>query len=148
MADPLSISGLAAGLVSLGLQVSGGITQYFDALECRDQDLSSARQLNDALQKTLRVIETHVAQLKSGHHAATAAVQTCLDSCKTDLQALQRLVAELAGPDQVVAGRVSKIKSRSQKLLYPFSRPKLQQLEAKLRNANATLQLAMQTLEL
>jgi hypothetical protein len=43
MADPLSIAGTVAGLVSLGLQVCGGITQYLDAIKCLAEELSSAR---------------------------------------------------------------------------------------------------------
>ncbi|KAH6838338.1 hypothetical protein B0I37DRAFT_316861 [Chaetomium sp. MPI-CAGE-AT-0009] len=148
MADPLSVAGLAAGLVSLGLQVSGGIAQYVDALDCREHDIAYARQQNDSLHKTLQVIETSLVQLRHDHHPATAAVQGCLDSCKTELNALQDLVAELAHPAQSITNRRSKIKSHGKKLLYPFDRPKLQQLETKLHNANATLRLALQALGL
>ncbi len=148
MADPLSIAGLAAGLVSLGLQVSGGITQYVDALDCREADIASAKQLNDCLQKTLQFIEESLSDFRNDHLAATAVVQACLETCKANLRALQSLLAELAGPDQTHIGRRSRIQNRGKKLLYPFSRPKLQQLETSLRNANATLQSALQALGL
>lgn len=148
MADPLSVAGLAAGLVSLGLQVSGGITQYLDALDCREQDISSARQQNESLRKVLPVIEASLSQLQSDHHTATAAAQACLDSCKTSFKALQDLVTDLTGPDQANSGKRSKIASHGRRLAYPFKRPKLQQLEGKLRSANAALQLALQALEL
>jgi chromosome segregation ATPase len=148
MADPLSVAGLTAGLVSLGLQVSGGITQYIDALDCREKDIASAKQQNDSLHKTLQTIEASLVQLRRDHHAATTAVQACLDSCQTELKDLQKLVAELAVPNQPVIDRRSKIRNRGKKLLYPFDRPKLQQLETRLRNANATLQLALQALGL
>ncbi|RYP45967.1 hypothetical protein DL768_007749 [Monosporascus sp. mg162] len=127
MADPLSVAGLAIGVVSLGLQVTGGITDYIDALNCRDQD---------------------IALLQRDHQAATAAVRECLDSCKKELQVLESLVAELVACDQSTTGRKNKIKNQGKKLLYPLNRPKLEQLGTRLRNVNATLQLALQTLGL
>lgn len=145
MADPLSIAASAAGLVSLGFQVGGGITQYLDALNCRDADISSARQQNKALSDTLSVIEASLVQLRTDHHAATAAAKACLDSCRASLMALQGLVAKVAGPGQATT---SKIQGHGRKLLYPFKRPKLQQLEAKLGSTNAALQLALQALGL
>lgn len=146
MADPLSVAGLAAGVVSLGLQVCGGITSYIDALNCREQDIASARQQTECLEKTLQVVETSLAQLQHEHQTPTAAVRGCMDSCNQELEALRSLVVELAGPDQSAAGRRERIKAFGKKLCYPFSRPKIEQLENRLRIANATLQLALQAL--
>jgi hypothetical protein len=149
MADPLSVAGLAAGLVSLGLQVCGGITKYMDALDCREQDIASVRQQNLSLQKTLHVVETSLAQLQPDHQTAAAAVSSCIDGCRNELEALVTLMADLAGSSQPTAvGRRDKLRNQGKKLLYPFSRPKLEQLETTLRNANATLQLALQALGL
>jgi chromosome segregation ATPase len=146
MADPLSVAGLATGVVSLGLQVCGGITSYLDALKCREQDIASARQQTDCLDKALQVVEASLPQPQQEHQAPTAAVRGCLDSCSQELEALQTLVAQLAGPDQALSGGREKIQALSKKLCYPFNRPKIEQLEMRLRNTNATLQLALQAL--
>ncbi len=131
MADPLSIAGLAAGLVSLGIQVCGGITQYMDALDCREQDMASVKQQNLSLERTLRAVKASLAQLQDGdYQEAAAAVRDCVAGCNTELQALQALVADLSDCDvSPTAGRRDKIKSQGKRLLYPFSRPKLDQLE-------------------
>src|ERR1700753_743355 len=51
--DPASILGLSAGLISLGLQVFGGVREYVDAFQGRDEEvaglLSQTQQLKDAL---------------------------------------------------------------------------------------------------
>jgi uncharacterized protein YigA (DUF484 family) len=150
MADPLSVAGLAAGVISLGLQVAGGITNYIDALSCRRQDISSVRQQNDALRNTLQVIKTSLSQLQHDHQDATVAVREWLDSCKNELEALESLIVNFTACDQpmVTAGWKNKVKNKRKKLLYPFSHPKLEQLETRLHNANAALQLALQTLGL
>jgi hypothetical protein len=148
MADPLSVAGLAVGVVSLGLQVAGGITDYVDALNCRDQDIVSVRQQNDSFRKTLQAVKTSLSQFKSDHQDATVTVHECLDLFKRELQALEGLVVNLTSCDQSTNGRRNKIRNKGKKLLYPFSRPKLKQLETRLRHANAALQLALQTLGL
>lgn len=148
MADPLSVAGLAAGVVSLGIQVSQGITTYIDALNCRDQDIVSVRQRNDSLRRTLSVVETSHSQLEDDHQVATAAIRECLASCNMELNLLENLVADLTTCDRFTAGLIGKAKNKGKKLLYPFSRPKLEQLEARLRNANMALQMALQSLGL
>lgn len=148
MADPLSVAGLAISVISLGIQVSGGITTYIDGLNCRDQDIASVRQQNDSLVKIVQVVETSLSQLENDHQVATATTRECLQSCTKEIEALESLVSDLTACDQFTTGRRDKIKNKGKKLLYPFSRPKLEQLETRLHNANATLQLALQTLGL
>ena len=75
-------------------------------------------------------------------------VREHLDLCEKDLQALESLVADLTAGDQYAPRRRDKLRNTGKKLLYPFSRPKLEQLETKLCHANATLQLALQSLGL
>lgn len=148
MSDPLSIAASAAGLVSLGLQVCGGITRYLDALDCREQDISSSRQRNESLQKLLPVIEFSLNQLRSDHHAVTAAAQDCLDACKTDFKDLENLLVDLTSSGRANSGKTSKIASHGKKLLYPFKRSKLQELNGKLSRTTQSLQLALQALGL
>lgn len=132
MADPLSVAGLAAGVVSLGLQVSGGITTYIDALNCRDQDIASVRQQNECLQKILGICKTSRSQFERSHQDAAKAVGDHLDLCEKDLQALESLVTELTAGDQPTVRRRDRLRNTGKKLLYPYNRPKLEQLETKL----------------
>ncbi len=142
---------LTAGLVSLGLQVGGGIKKYLDALDCRDQDIASVRQQNHALAATFRVIESSqvLPQLQPKHQESTAAVQGCLDSCRAELNSLDRLVTDLAGSStSTTVGRRDRIKARGKKALYPFNRPKLEELGKRLHSANASLKLSLQMLNM
>ncbi|KXX81100.1 hypothetical protein MMYC01_204118 [Madurella mycetomatis] len=147
MSDPLSVIGLAAGLVSLGIQVSSGITKYLDALDCRGQDIASVRQQNKALEKSLAFISATLAQPSNQpEHDGSAVLRECLESCNMELKALNSLVADLADSGESTAGMRGRIKNQRKKLLYPFNRPKLEQLDRRLCRANQTLQLPLQTL--
>ncbi|KAK8084396.1 hypothetical protein PG997_005667 [Apiospora hydei] len=63
MAEPLSLAASVAGLISLGLQVTGGIAKYLDAAKCRDEELSAVRQQNALLTDTLATIEKTTGKL-------------------------------------------------------------------------------------
>lgn len=148
MADPLSAAGLAVGVLSLGIQVSGGVTTYIDSLSCRDKDIASIRRQNASLQKSLEVIRESLSQFHRKHHPATTAVHECLDSCKNELSALESLISDLTSCDQFATSQKDKFKSQGKKLLYPFSRPKVKELETRICNTNSALQLALQALGL
>ncbi|CAG9956320.1 unnamed protein product [Clonostachys rosea f. rosea IK726] len=150
MANPLSVAGSAVAVVSLGLRVTGGITEYIDALHSRDQYIASVRQKNDTLRKTLQVVEASLSrlQLQGDHQAAAQVVRECLDTSMKELKALEDLITELTIGDPSLPRRESKLKTQGKKLMYPFSRPKLEQLGTRLGHINAALQLALQTLGL
>ncbi|CVK84520.1 uncharacterized protein FPRN_01987 [Fusarium proliferatum] len=148
MADPLSVAGLALAVVSLGLQVTGGITDYFDSLKSRDQDIASIIQQNDTLKKTLQVIESSISRFQNDHRTATEALRQFLDSSNDELKVLEGIVATFTTDDQGAPGRRTKARNKGKKLLYPFHRPKLEQMATKLHHINATLQLGLQSLGL
>ncbi|CVK85069.1 uncharacterized protein FMAN_01987 [Fusarium mangiferae] len=148
MADPLSVAGLALAVVSLGLQVTGGITDYFDSLKSRDQDIASIIQQNETLKKTLQVIESSISRFQNDHRSATEALRQFLDSSNDELNVLEGMVATLITDDQGTTGRRIKARNKGKKLFYPFHRPKLEQMATKLHHINATLQLGLQSLGL
>ncbi|KAF5546122.1 ankyrin repeat-containing protein [Fusarium phyllophilum] len=148
MADPLSVAGLALAVVSLGLQVTGGITDYFDSLKSRDQDIASIIQQNDTLKKTLQIIESSISRFQNDHKTTTETLRQFLDSSNEELRALESMVATLITDDPGTTGRRNKARNKGKKLLYPFHRPKLEQMATKLHHINATLQLGLQRLGL
>jgi hypothetical protein len=58
------------------------------------------------------------------------------------------MVAALITDNQGTARRKNKARNKGKKLLYPFHRPKLEQIATKLHQINATLQLGLQSLGL
>ncbi|KAH6628337.1 hypothetical protein F5144DRAFT_578730 [Chaetomium tenue] len=146
--DPLSVGGLALAVVSLGLQVTESITTYIEAFDCQDHEISSLRQQNGLLQRALQIVEKELQRLQHDHQDATAQVRECLDSCEKELEAMKVLLADLAAWKQPTTSRTNRIRNKGKRLLYPFVRKKLLQLEERLGNANNALQLALQILGL
>lgn len=143
MADPVSLAASIAGLISLGLQVTSGISNYIDAVNCRDQELRDVRQQNDLLKQTLVIIETTSSRLEKWSPEITSVVKQSVEANKDSLNALESFVAQkLAGVD------VGTWRSRLGKLHYAFDRPKLQQLCNRVSRTQSGLQLAIDGLGL
>ncbi|KAK7972560.1 hypothetical protein PG988_006694 [Apiospora saccharicola] len=108
--DPVSLAASVAGLTSLGIQVTGGISTYLDALKCRDEELEAIR---------ARIRPSAIPLPRSREH---------------DLDALDDFVAQLAGSDRS-AWRL-RLTDKYRALHFAFDRPKIRELGL-LRN-NAT----------
>ncbi|KAK8009349.1 hypothetical protein PG991_011900 [Apiospora marii] len=96
MAEALGLAASVAGLLSLGLQVTGGIASYLDALENRQMELASVKQQKDALKSSLAIVQAAASRVQNHHaHTITASIQ----SCEAELQAIETLLADLANCD-------------------------------------------------
>lgn len=144
MADPLSVAGLAAGVVSLGLQLTGGIANYLDAVKYRAKELSSAREHNESLRQIIAVLQSTVVKTQGSHPNSAQIVIDALKPTETQLKSLEDLVDDLAGCD--TGTWRSKLSDKGRKLRYALDRSKIQQLAAQLLQTNATLSVALQVL--
>ncbi|KAK8135217.1 hypothetical protein PG984_007229 [Apiospora sp. TS-2023a] len=144
MAEPLSLAASVAGIVSLGIQVTTGISKYLDAVESRDEELRSAKQQNEALENTIAVIEKVTAKLEPTSPDAAATARQSLVACKDRLKSLKDIVAELTSPN----GSTLRSRLKSSKFHYVFDRPKVQQLSVILGQTNSAFQLALEGLGL
>ena len=92
MADPLSITGVAVGLVSLGLEVCQGLTEYYESWKTHDDDIRRALEKIDSLSSTLRALEgilnqPDVSSLSTAHNA-----QSIMVSVRTGIKAAQDIL--------------------------------------------------------
>jgi len=148
MADPLSIVGTAAGLVSLGLQVYGGIKNYLDAIQGRQDDLASIHRHATVLKNALEAIEAGIQSRSVINQTSAPAAISCLHSCGAELNALNSVLTEIT-PTSSAPGPNTfrlKFKENKMKLAYPFKRLNLTNLEERLQNANLILHTALHTL--
>jgi hypothetical protein len=148
MADPLSIAGLVTGVISLGLQVAGGLTNYLDAVKGRSEDLRSAKQGVTEMRDLLLTIQDLLPQVESNWPASTTTVERRVKSCHSELDALHALLSELSQPGASGSGLRYRFENTKKKLSYPFERSQISRLEDRLTKINNTLQTALQVTEL
>ncbi|RYP19450.1 hypothetical protein DL765_003351 [Monosporascus sp. GIB2] len=140
-AEGLGLAASVAGLLSLGLQITGGIIKYLDAFESRQEELAYVRQQNDALTSTLLSIETASSSFQCQHPEFAAAVMQNIQSCQKELSAVEVLHIELADCD--TSTWTMRLENKTKKLTYAFHRSKVQQLAQRLQRANEILQLTL-----
>ncbi|KAK0744475.1 hypothetical protein B0T21DRAFT_389806 [Apiosordaria backusii] len=140
MADALAVSGLAASIISLGIQIGGGIIKYLDAVKGQDEQIAFTRRLADNLTESLRVIETFSTSFQPTHAAPTEALIRSLKNVDAELKGLEDLVARFT-----TTGRPSKLQATFKRhVTYPLERSKITQLQDRLLQVSQALALAMQ----
>ncbi|KAI8626019.1 hypothetical protein F5Y19DRAFT_448661 [Xylariaceae sp. FL1651] len=144
MADPLSVGGLALGVVSLGIQVYSGVKTYIDAITARGDELASIQRRVRDLQSLLRTIQSVERKLQQTATSPQLLTE-CLTHCETELQALHSFLVGLCGtsttPGHDFAAR---IQEHAKKLSYYSHRKELSRLEMRLDKANQSLNTALE----
>ncbi|KAK1564256.1 uncharacterized protein LY79DRAFT_136399 [Colletotrichum navitas] len=149
MAEPVGITGTAAGLVSLGLQLYGEISKYLSAVKGRQKDLDRARRHHQTLQMCVDAIAAATSSSRGNNAQTDAALSACVLSCESELRALEALVARLQGPSTPADGVLSaKLREKGRQYAFPFHRESIIELERTLESTNGVLQTALQTLGL
>ncbi|KAK1983654.1 hypothetical protein LZ30DRAFT_473910 [Colletotrichum cereale] len=149
MAEPVGITGTAAGLVSLGLQLYGEISKYLSAVKGRQKDLDRARRHHQNLQRCIDAIAAATSSSRVNNAQTNTALKSCVLSCNVELRALEALVARLQGPSTPSGGVLSaKLGEKGRQYAFPFHRESILELERTLESTNGVLQTALQTLGL
>ncbi len=147
MSDPVSLAGTAVGVVSLGLILCQGLTDYLQALECRKEDIESTSRQVDCLRSALNVINVALPNLPSDHQNAGHVVEECLHLCEEEIKRLSDKLNELK--DQSHSDSFNqKLRLQAQKLAYPFKRGSLRRLEDSVVKINRILSTALQAIGL
>ncbi|KAF5603192.1 uncharacterized protein FSUBG_7416 [Fusarium subglutinans] len=140
-------AGTALGIISFGLQLYTGLSEYLDAVKGREEDLLGAKNNAKTLQCSLKAIEDTMSQV-NGNAMAQDAVEECKSSCESELKALYKLLNDLQGKPIDPADPITKVKSSMQKWSYPFKKKNIARLEERLKSANNVLKTALSALQL
>ncbi|KAF5624633.1 uncharacterized protein FTJAE_10226 [Fusarium tjaetaba] len=128
MAEPVGITGTAVGIVSFGLQLYTGISEYLDAVKGRDEDLQTAKQYAKILRDNLGSIEETIGAIGSEYAVARYAIEQC--------------------PMVDPTNRTEQVKKCLRKLSYPFKKKDITRLQDRLSLTNNVLHTAALALQL
>ncbi|KAH0427776.1 hypothetical protein CcaCcLH18_09482 [Colletotrichum camelliae] len=145
MAEPVGMIGTAAGLVSLGLQLYGEISNYLDAVKGRQQDLDFARHQCANLKRCIDAIDAAITSPTFLPMGSRDILDASVQDCQRELSALKELVLRLQGPSSTASTVSAKLREKGRKLAFPFLRKGMQELENRLESTINVLQLSSQT---
>jgi predicted sulfurtransferase len=143
----MEVGASVVGILSLGLQVTGGIVKYVSALDGQHDEFLQIRRHNDALRTTLIALKTLSPSLQGHSAQLSAAAEQHFQLLNTTLRKADELHVKLAAQSGSTNWK-TKVKNGTKLVTYPFRRPELQSLAQYLHEANCNLQLALQGLGL
>ncbi|KAF5236568.1 hypothetical protein FAUST_6482 [Fusarium austroamericanum] len=145
MSDPLSVSGTAVGIASLGIQVCQGLIKYLQAVNDRNEEIKDA--VRDVKQVLSLLDNLNNTLPNVSYRNGTSSIQTYIDNCNEKLTGLQTL---LDGLCKAQSG--SKITKRAvnamRTISYPFQREKLIEMRQSLRSVLNDLNLIISAISL
>jgi hypothetical protein len=141
-------AGTAIGIISFGLQLYTGLSEYLGAVKGRDEDLLQAKNNAKTLQCSLKAIGEAISKVNGNNALAQDAVEECKNSCEAELKALGTLLTDLKGPPVNPVGPFAKARSSMHKWSYPFKKKNITKLEDRLMSTNNVLKTALSALQL
>ncbi|KAI1212000.1 uncharacterized protein F4807DRAFT_417216 [Annulohypoxylon truncatum] len=146
MVDPVGITGTAVGIISLCVQVYGGINSHLDDFKDRDSYVIRVTTYLNRLRDLVRIIESVAPSFQNEHSTPSQNVVLCLRDCEVQLRALDIEVQKYQStPFTDFKGKLKETKKRFQ---FPFGRPELEKLADHLDRINGLLLVAIQGLGL
>ena len=147
MADPLSIAGSAVGIISLGIQVTQSLFDYYTALRYQHSDAAHAAERLDNLSELLGRLYHHCQSRKFRADEADSVrrIESLLQECQEFIQELQGEADKFK--DTSATNIQSAVKITARRVTYPFRKSTLEKLDEDIVEITDLLKLALQILQ-
>ncbi|KAL2859852.1 ankyrin repeat domain-containing protein [Aspergillus lucknowensis] len=147
MAEFAIASGIA-GLLSLGIQVTQSLVNFYTVYKDQDTDLAKLTQNLDNLQSIFRALDVAVEDRRS-----QADTQDLLREVKNAVQKCEEVITELQSEcekfqNDSTAGLKDRVKIAGRRAAYPFRKSTLQKLEEDVSDIREHLSFALDVLQL
>ena len=144
MGDPLSIIASAGGIISLGITVCQGLIDYCQAFAGQYQDVRVAVEDLHGLEKSLAALRdslTHRPDLLN-------LVQPYIVTLRGRINGLQPILGRFREHVSRQHAFKDKVKTATQRTLYPFKKGMVKELRDAVRHAQGNLSLALQVVQM
>ena len=148
MGDPLSIAGSVVGLLSLGIQVTKSLINFYTSYKHQDSEIAGMAERLERLLTILQSLEKILSNRKF-----QVDEQNLIDSIETSIKKCDELIQELQGEFQKFTQAISNglqtvFRVAGRRATYPFRQSTLQKLDEDIGDLRANLSIAMDVLQL
>jgi hypothetical protein len=148
MADPLSIASGIAGLLSLGIQVTQSLVNFYTAYKGQDTDLANVTRNLDDLQTLFRALDAAVEERRP-----QANTQDLLREVEKAVHKCEEIITELQSEYEKfrkdsAAGLKDRVKVAGRRAAYPFRKSTLKKLEEDVTVIRENLSFGLDVLQL
>ena len=148
MADPLSIAASVAGLVSLGIQVTQSLIDFYKSYRHQDSELAGIIGKLESLAETLLHLEKALSSrtFQADEQSLVKSIEKSIIHCGEVIKELQDERQKFSKTSSSGIKAAAKVVGR--RATYPFRQSTLQKLDEDIREIRANLSIALGVLQL
>ena len=148
MADPLSIAASVVSLISLGIQATQSLVDFYTSYRNRDPELTGITERLEDLREIFRSLEKTLSDRKfqTGERGLVERIEASINNCNELIQELEDEYQKFGSTSSTGIKNVVKVAGR--RAIYPFRRSTLQKLDEDISDIRDNLAVALQTLNL
>jgi len=145
--DPLSVAGGVVGIISLSIQVTQGLVDFYSAHKGRQSDLAHTAKKLEHLLRTLEILHDKLAQRRfsAEEKPLLKNVEGSIQDCEECIHELQNEANKFK--DNPTNGIRATARTAARKVAYPFRQSTLQALDEDVDEIVSHLSLALQVLQ-
>lgn len=148
MAAELGVAASAAGLLSLGIQITQSLVEFYDSYKSRDSTLAGMIKKIDSLSDTFRCLEKTLLDRNAQpeDESLVKNIETSVKDCEELIDELRELVSKFSKTSS--NGISAAAKAATRRATYPFKKSTLQKLDADIEDIRDNLSQALGVLQL
>ncbi|KAF9871286.1 hypothetical protein CkaCkLH20_11207 [Colletotrichum karsti] len=147
MSDPLSTAGSVVGIISLGIQVTQSLYDYYSAFKSQPSDVSHTLQKLQSLQTALQQLSSQLTDRSPppGDSELAQNIETTVRQCEECIEELEEEVKKFqkTKTDSIT----SNLKATGRRLAYPFRQSTLHKLDEDIDDLVSRLSFALSLLQ-
>lgn len=151
MAEVIGVASGIVELVSLGLEVTKRLLDFYAVWKDQDNDVSRMCRSLDNLRKLLDLLMSKTQPPATFDSEAKKCVENCIGTVRSPMGRLQAELQRIRTAEGLPAkdrARFNTMRRHVQRALYPFRAKTLQTIEASISEAVSNLGLALQVLQM
>ena len=148
MTDPLSIAGSVAGVVSLGIQVTQSLIEFYKSYRYQDSELAGIIRKLESLAETLQHLENALSgrTFQVDERSLVKSIEKSITDCDELIQELQDECQKFSKTSSSGITAAARVVGR--RATYPFRQSTLQKLDEDIGEIRANLCIALDVLQL
>ena len=147
MADPFSITGTTVGIISLGIQVCRGLVQYYSRFRTYHEDIDVVIQRLEGIRGILVALDLIKEKVGLDNDEPSAQLRLALQAYRNSVQKLECMVRK-GGEIKVPKTLEDRLRLAGKRILWPFKRGTLSDMQKTLDRLQKDLHLAFQILHM
>ena len=148
MGDPISVTGTVVGVISLGIQVTQSLVNFYNSYKGQNSDLAHTTDTLNSLLEIFQSLKKTLSDRKflADEQDLVKNIETSIKNCD---DSINELLDEVQKFNKISSGEiVATIKRAGRRATYPFRQSTLQKLDEDIKDIRANINSALDVLQL